>query len=264
MVDNHISLTEMDRKTMGVNRYFGLISGAPANTWENVAQREVNYQVKGTGTMLEVIVSDVFGVHALRQGPTCSYRIVMNGVPVDKEVTHHSSVANGWFIEPTVVRAYVPSSKIVKGTTYNFKLQWNMNPAHTSECLIGWENGWVHNTFSVSETMAAPELSLATFGPIGAWPDTRPRSTGWENIAGRSLKFQKQYPDSVIRVTYYDGVGYYMNGPGGQSETCRQRVLFNGSTHGTRMQVAHKAGHAGWRIRNRAVRGKIGCCFYGY
>ena len=198
-------MSEVHQSLVVARRYMG--DRRSSNTgWVDVPEREVNYKVRSDNSMLDITVSDIFGSHAVSHGAMCAWRITMNGVPVDKHTQHHSSSRNGWRIEPNTLRVYVPSSKVAKGTTYNFRMQW-VRGGSASQCLQGWSGGSVHNTFSIVEIPDKPADSLVTYSPQGAWPDTRPQSTGWENIAGRVMKFTKLYDDTSISITYMDSMG---------------------------------------------------------
>ena len=212
--DNSLGMSEVHQNLASVRRFMGdLRTGSTG--WVDIPEREVNYKVRSANSMLDITVSDVFGCHAINHGDMCAWRITMNGVPVDKHTQHHSSSRNGWRIEPNTLRVYVPSANIQQGNTYNFRMQW-VRGGSASECLQGWSPGSVHNTFSIVEIPAKPADSLVTYSPQGAWPDTRPKNTGWENIPGRVMQFSKLYDDTSVSVTYMDSMGY-VNAPHDQS-----------------------------------------------
>jgi len=230
-----------------------------STNWVNVPDRTLAYTVKSAGTGLEVVVADNFGTKGSAHTNGCGWRILMNGAVINKEVRWHTSTRTGWRITPTQIRAYVPASKLSKGGTYTFQVQW-VRYSGASECLIGWPDGSAQNSMTVTEILEDTKRSLVTFGPRDAWPDTRPASTSWTNVAGRVMSVAKQHPDSILRITYHDTLGYHQTGS--HTTACRQRVLINGGTRGTREQHSHSAATGGWRIVGRVVSAQasgMGC-----
>ncbi len=79
----------------------------------------------------------------------------------------------------------------------------------------------------------------------GGFADNRHYAAAWANIPSRTVSHTKILSDTVIRVTYYDTLGFHTVGHG---DGCRLRLLVDGSAI-TREMWTHGSTSNGWRIQ---------------
>jgi hypothetical protein len=122
---------------------------------------------------------------------------------------------------------------------HTFRIQVSRpEPGSASECLAGWPNGELANTFVVHEVDPAGTAFTQNFG------DTRQTPGGWSTLAGRSVSLAKAGAGSTIRITYQDTIGYHAVAGGWG---CRWRVLIDGAV-GTQPENSHNSSRTGWQI----------------
>lgn len=79
----------------------------------------------------------------------------------------------------------------------------------------------------------------------GFMGDTRHTPDGWDDLPGRTVTFGKARPDTVVRLTYQDTLGYHMVG---HNDACRWRLVVDGAVY-DRMFRTHSSAARGWRIQ---------------
>jgi hypothetical protein len=119
-----------------------------SSSYADLTGRTVTYVKQSPGTLLKVTYEDTFGINMTGINNTaCQWQLLMDGTPVGRQHSSHSSAATGWRIWPGNLQWALPS---VSAGAHTFQVQAAMSTG-ASSCLNGWINGSQENFLLVEE-----------------------------------------------------------------------------------------------------------------
>ncbi len=95
-----------------------------------------------------------------------------------------------------------------------------------------------------SNVFAVEERARGNVAVAGGFGDFRYYTAAWSSIPQRSISHTKRLADTIIKVTYYDTLGWITVGHG---SGCNFRLLVDGVPAGREMWTHGSTGN-GWRI----------------
>jgi len=233
---NFLAVEEVPASRVAITRHMGDHRTTPGG-WTDLPERTVSYTKQEAATLLRVAYTDVLGYNMTSvQSWGCRWQLTMDGAPVDRSFSSHTSTASGWRIHPTSLTWVLDD---VPAGAHTFGIQVIRPHAPScSECLAGWPNGDVGNSFVIQEVSG---VGVALRRHMG---DHRTTPGSWSPLPERELTHTKQGAASLVRVTYADVMGIHAVGHGWG---CRWRVAVDGAPM-TRPFQSHTSTRGGWRI----------------
>jgi len=233
--ENFIEVEELDSARIAVTKT--MAESATASTaWVDVPGRSIIHQKQYEDTTLKVSYMDNLGYNMKSANVGCFWRLTMDGAAMQREVTNHANTSHdGWRIHPRHLTWFLPNIPIGQ---HNFKIQVKKASTGVSQCLTGWPNGDVGNSFVIQEfdsdeTSIIRNLSAQNTGP-----------NSWTNISARDLVHRKRGADTQVRVSYLDTLGTDMKTRGWG---CRWRLTVDGVVKG-RPYNSYNSNATGWRM----------------
>ncbi len=220
---------------VGVSPYFADDRLSP-DVWTNIPGREYSFTKAASSTTLRVNYQDVLGYDMSSENLACEWRLTINGVAA-RSFAGHSSKALGLRLWPTSLEWYLEGQR---AGDHTLRIQVKKGPG-AAQCLAGWTDGDAENSISVEE------IDSHRLGIVQHMGESQTTSTAWVTVPGRTLIYAKQDHQTLIKVSYMDNLGSYMNSA---NYLCSWRLVMDGVVVG-RFANSHGVSTKGWRIHPR-------------
>ncbi|MCA9538182.1 MAG: hypothetical protein KC620_04810 [Myxococcales bacterium] len=232
---NFFALEEVEPGNISIVRHMDDRRETP-DGWADLPNRVITVDKNSDDSLLKVTYMDDLGIHMVGHSWGCRWRLTMDGGPVDRPFSTHTSTASGWRIEPRQLTWMLDG---VRRGRYTFRIQlYRPNAGSTSQCLAGWPNADTGNSFVVQE------MDRRTVAIRRHMSDVRDTPGGWTALTEREVTLRKSEAATKVRVTYMDDIGYHMVGHGWG---CRWHLQIDGGRWGRPIN-SHTSTGVGWRI----------------
>ncbi len=210
-------------------------SATASTSWVDVPGRSLSYNKAEELSLLKVSYMDDLGYNMNAAGWACHWRLLMDGTAVQQEAKAYANARKGWRTHPRDLNWVISD---VPSGPHDFKIQVKKMSTGVSQCISGWPNGGVANSFVVEEV---PEDSLTIIRGM-AYTNSTPNS--WTALPSRDLSHTKAEAGTRIRVSYMDTIGTSMLKRGWG---CRWRLNVDTLPQG-RIYSSYNSDATGWRM----------------
>ena len=145
---NSFVVHEQDQGNVSIARNFSDTRLTPGG-WTPLPGRELIHIKQNDSTKVRITYVDDLGYHMVGHSWGCRWRLVVDGAPVGKTVSSHTSTRSGWRINPHYLQWHV-AAQATGAHIYRIEVL-RPDGGGASECLAGWPDQDTNNYLMVEE-----------------------------------------------------------------------------------------------------------------